>query len=279
MWQSVMVLTLGLLIIVGFILVMGARWLSNRQQQQIDSETLRQSTDQLKAELERSADAVISRMGSHIKHLERLLEEADERNHKLEAQLDEARKAGFDLEQQLRQLAADTQTARRVADELSARWQSVSSVMTPPPVMSAAPVSRVAMPAQPQPAAAREPERVDAQDFAQVLQQSMERDGVAQASRVETPPVSAQQAAGLAEAMSNRSAQAVDEVLAEEDAEQNVDTPAVADEGLNISPNAAKARALLLSGYSVEETARETGMGKGAIELLREMNRRELENK
>ena len=274
-----MVLTLGLLIIVGFILVMGARWLSNRQQQQIDSETLRQSTDQLKAELERSADAVISRMGSHIKHLERLLEEADERNHKLEAQLDEARKAGLDLEQQLRQLAADTQTARRVADELSARWQSVSSVMTPPPVMSAAPVSRVAMPAQPQPAAAREPERVDAQDFAQVLQQSMERDGVAQASRVETPPVSVQQAAGLAEAMSNRSAQAVDEVLAEEDAEQNVDTPAVADEGLNISPNAAKARALLLSGYSVEETARETGMGKGAIELLREMNRRELENK
>lgn len=274
-----MVLTLGLLIIVGFILVMGARWLSNRQQQQIDSEVLRQSTDQLKAELERSADAVISRMGSHIKHLERLLEEADERNHKLEAQLDEARKAGFDLEQQLRQLAADTQTARRVADELSARWQSVSSVMTPPPVMSAAPVSRVAMPAQPQPAAAREPERVDAQDFAQVLQQSMERDGVAQASRVETPPVSVQQAAGLAEAMSNRSAQAVDEALAEEDAEQNVDTPAVADEGLNISPNAAKARALLLSGYSVEETARETGMGKGAIELLREMNRRELENK
>ena len=279
MWQSVMVLTLGLLIIVGFILVMGARWLSNRQQQQIDSEALRQSTDQLKAELERSADAVISRMGSHIKHLERLLEEADERNHKLEAQLDEARKAGLDLEQQLRQLAADTQTARRVADELSARWQSVPSVMTPPPVMSAAPVSRVAMPAQPQPAAAREPERVDAQDFAQVLQQSIERDGVAQASRGETPPVSAQQAAGLAEAMSNRSAQAVDEVLAEEDAEQNVDTPAVADEGLNISPNAAKARALLLSGYSVEETARETGMGKGAIELLREMNRRELENK
>ena len=52
---------------------------------------------------------------------------------------------------------------------------------------------------------------------------------------------------------------------------------APADYCVDISPNAEKARALLLSGYSVEETARETGIGKGAIELLREMNRRELE--
>jgi hypothetical protein len=44
-----------------------------------------------------------------------------------------------------------------------------------------------------------------------------------------------------------------------------------------ISPNAAKAKALLRSGYSVEETARETGMGRGAIELLQEMNKRDLE--
>ena len=44
-----------------------------------------------------------------------------------------------------------------------------------------------------------------------------------------------------------------------------------------ISPNAAKAKALLRSGYSVEETARETGMGRGAIELLKEMNKRDLQ--
>ena len=45
----------------------------------------------------------------------------------------------------------------------------------------------------------------------------------------------------------------------------------------NVPPNATKARALLLSGYSVEDTARETGIGRGAIELLQEMNRREME--
>lgn len=278
MLQSVMVLTLGLLIIVGFILVMGARWLSHRQQQQIDSEALRQSTDQLKAELERSADAVISRMGSHIKHLERLLQEADERNRKLEAQLDEARRAGLDLEQQLRQLSSDTLTARRVADELAARWQAVPPVM-PSAVMPAAPAPAASAPMAASPVVAREPERVDVQDFAQVLQQSMERDELAQAAPVETPPVSVQQAAGLAEAMSSRSAKAMDERLPVEEGGQSAEVIAPADEGLDISPNAAKARALLLSGYSVEETARETGIGKGAIELLREMNRRELENK
>ena len=39
----------------------------------------------------------------------------------------------------------------------------------------------------------------------------------------------------------------------------------------------AKAGALLRSGYSVEAVAKETGLGKGAIQLLKEMNRRELE--
>ena len=53
---------------------------------------------------------------------------------------------------------------------------------------------------------------------------------------------------------------------------------AVNEEEPDAVQNTAKARALLLSGYSVEEAARETGMGRGAIELLQEMNRRELEN-
>ncbi|WP_075429722.1 hypothetical protein [Selenomonas sp. GACV-9] len=260
-----MVTTLGLLIIVGFLLVMGARWLSQRQQQQIDGEALRQSTDQLKEELERSADAVINRMGSHIKHLERLLQEADDRSRRLEAQLEEAKKAGLDLEQQLRQLSADTLAAHRASEELASRWQAQASLM--PPVL--APMVGAAAPS---PVAAREPERVDAQDFAQVLQQSMERDELTQAQNVETPPVSVQQAAGLAEAMNSRAAQSA---VAEPVAESEEAAPA--DDGVDISPNAAKARALLLSGYSVEETARETGIGKGAIELLREMNRRELE--
>ena len=40
--------------------------------------------------------------------------------------------------------------------------------------------------------------------------------------------------------------------------------------------SAARVRALLLSGWSVEDVARETCMGKGAIELMQEMIRRQL---
>ena len=40
--------------------------------------------------------------------------------------------------------------------------------------------------------------------------------------------------------------------------------------------SAARVRALLLSGWTVEDVTRETGMGKGAIELMQEMIRRQI---
>lgn len=257
---------LGFLILAGFALVMAARWLSKRQQQgKREEEEIRLSTEQLKAEMERSADAVISRLGSHIKHLEQLVQEADERNRTLETQLAQARQAEADLARQSRQLAADIQDARRVSQDLAARWQAQPSQISPLPAapMPAGDFSRQA----PQPPV----ERVDAQAFAAVLQKSMERDGQMPEEIPAPPPASIQQAAGLAEAMSSRPA-------AEETGEEAAqpDTRA-AEPAQEISPNAAKARALLLSGYSVEETARETGIGKGAIELLREMSRHELD--
>lgn len=42
-------------------------------------------------------------------------------------------------------------------------------------------------------------------------------------------------------------------------------------------PDSMKARNLLLSGWSVEDVARETGMGRGAVELVKEMTRRQME--
>lgn len=36
---------------------------------------------------------------------------------------------------------------------------------------------------------------------------------------------------------------------------------------------ATRARALLLAGYSIEDTMRETGLGQGAVQLIQEMNR------
>ncbi|MBQ1867368.1 hypothetical protein [Selenomonas sp.] len=261
-----MVNTLGSLIIIGFVLVMGARWLSKRQQgTSWDEEELVDSANQLKAEIERSADAVIKRMGSHINHLEQLLQQAEARNRELEAQLLEARQLSMSLEQQGRQLDERIMTAKQTSQELAIRWQN-------PPVMpmmapnAMAPAMSVQQPVMQQPAATVE--RVDAQDFAAVLQKSIEREE----QEIHAPHITGEhQAAGLAEAMNNRAAE-----VSEEPADKPAG-PVEEEPSEGMSQSAAKARALLLSGYSVEETARETGIGKGAIELLREMNRHELE--
>ena len=261
-----MTLTLGFLIIAGFALVMGARWLSKRQKQgqaESDEEEIRLSTEQLKAEMERSADAVISRLGSHIKHLEKLVQEADDRNRRLESQLSQAQQTESDLMQQARQLEAEIQEARRISQELAAHCQAAA--------LQAAGTSVALAPASVMTSLQPPVERVDAQDFAAVLKQSMERDGQMQGEVPPAPPASIQQAAGLAEAMESHPA--ADDTAGK----KQTDIPPNELPPVEISPNAAKARALLLSGYSIEETARETGIGKGAIELLREMNRRELE--
>lgn len=222
-------------------------------------EELRTSTEQLKAELTRSADAVINRMGNHIQHLEGLVRQADERNARLEAGLNEYKRLAGELEERSAALNRELSEARKVIAELAA-YQSVPIVPPQPvsPVMS----RQAAIPLQ---------QRGDAQNFAEVLQNSMERQEA-------EPAINAQQAAGLAEAM-NRRPEEIEEKISPEPAEEEETAPTRAPQEKPVSPNAAKAKALLRSGYSVEDTARETGMGRGAIELLREMNRRELDDR
>ena len=247
----------GFLIIAGALLVMVVRVISKRQQG-VDTEELRASTEQLKAELTRSADAVIARMGNHIQHLEELLRQADERNVRLEAGINEYKRLAGEMEDRSAALNRELTEARKMIAELAA-YQSVPLVPPQPPVIPMA--------------AAAPMQRVDAQDFAEVLQNSMNR---------EEPAINAQQATGLAVAMTRRPedlAEVQDSAQQEnlEAEEEQSEPPKTSEPEKAISPNAAKAKALLRSGYSIEETARETGMGRGAIELLKEMNKHDLQ--
>ncbi|WP_173442890.1 hypothetical protein [Selenomonas ruminantium] len=246
----------GFLIIAGALLVMVVRVISKRQQG-VDTEELRTSTEQLKAELTRSADAVIARMSNHIQHLEELLRQADERNVRLEAGINEYKRLAGEMEDRSAALNRELTEARKMIAELAA-YQSVPLVPPQPviPMAAAAPM-----------------QRVDAQDFAEVLQNSMNR---------EEPAINAQQATGLAVAMTRRPedlAEVQDSAQQEnlEAEEEQSEPPKTSEPEKAISPNAAKAKALLRSGYSIEETARETGMGRGAIELLKEMNKHDLQ--
>lgn len=262
---------LGFLIIAGALLVLVVRVISKRQQS-VDTEELRVSTEQLKAELTRSADAVIARMGNHIQHLESLLRQADERNVRLEAGINEYKRIAQELEDRSASLNRELSEARKVIAELSA-YQSMT--MVPPQ-----PVSHVLK----NPANIHTLQRAEMQDFAAMLQNSLERqEEMPENAMAAEPAINAQQAAGLAEAM-NRRPEEMPEPLAPEpeeegeaEAEKQPEPAKTSEPEKPISPNAAKAKALLRSGYSVEDTARETGMGRGAIELLKEMNKRDLE--
>ena len=256
----------GFLIIAGALLVLVVRVISKRQQS-VDTEELRASTEQLKAELTRSADAVIARMGKHIQHLENLLRQADERNVRLEAGINEYKRLAGEMEDRSAALNRELAEARKVIAELAA-YQSVNMSPQQPMMLMNAGENR-----QQLPLAAMQ--RVDAQNFADVLQNSLKR---------EEPAINAQQATGLAEAMTRRPEDIPEKIVpetkdSEETAQENqeeIHEPLEKREPEKmISPAAAKAKALLRSGYSVEDTARETGMGRGAIELLKEMNKRD----
>ncbi len=114
-------------------------------------------------------------------------------------------------------------------------------------------------------AIAEEGEPAEAQDTASLLETDAAKGSSEEAE--EAASIEEDQEAEGVEPESTGDDGAADE--AEEAEEQPPAEATVAD----------RARALLLSGESIEEVSRETGMGMGALELLREMSRRELEKK
>lgn len=233
---------LGFFIILGAILVLVVKQISKRQQATLnDVNDMRESTEQLKLELQRSADAVINRIGGHIAHLEKLLQEADERN--------------LELMRQLRVADETENRLRRYANEIEQQMLSWRQNLVTAPNMTN---TNAALRDYAESGSA--PERLDAVDFASVLQQSIARD--------EQP----NQVDSLTAAMNEKVMAAASETAPEEAAMTDKQSETAAEPDLT-----AKAGALLRSGYSVEAVAKETGLGKGAIQLLKEMNRRELE--
>ena len=111
---------LGLMIAVGAILVFGVRYLNNRQAQAQElQEDMQQSTRRLKAELERSGDAVVKRLGSHVAHLENLIREADARNAELARSLSESHRMEEDFRRQLKDMERNLEDVRAENRRLS----------------------------------------------------------------------------------------------------------------------------------------------------------------
>jgi len=209
---------LGFFIIIGALIVVLLRY---QRQRGADAEEMETAAEKLRYELERSADAIISRMGGHIDHLEKLIAEADERSALLDRQLAELREAAelndserTDADEFSALLSASIAAGQDTLDETAGSAYSQST-----------PVSPVRMP---DPAAAQPP--LYAPAMAELP---------AEPTVVEERPASSARAE---EALRHR----------------------------KVSP-AMQARKLLAQGYSTTEIARNVHLGRGAIELIRQM--------
>lgn len=302
---------LAALIFVGAVLVFVGRFYAHRkakpEQERKERENLVVSTERLKEELSRSADVIVARMEEHVEQLDGMLQEADaknsvfeallresEENRKaLEASLQTARETVQKLREQQEASAAQIRSMERVVQALPA--QGVPFVPPPPPI----PMGAAATYEGGAPAAESAPtvtEREDAAEFAAVLQNSIERDAVGEetsktplastigqareAEKIVSPPsvpaLEAKEAKG-AEALTAPRGIKPAPVGAEAQVPPRMEAPAPKTaEGPHEATTADRARALLLSGIPVEEVSRQTGMGKGAVELVKEMSRRQL---
>jgi len=305
---------MALLILIGAGLVFFAKYLARqRTAPKRAHEDMARSTEKLKRELERSGGEIVKRMGGHVERLEALIAESDRRSDSLDAQLTELHTLSQTIDKEIDELRAAEQDARReqqLASQLlgelraaaagaAAMRQAVPMVQTP---STPSPIERVDAQdftsvlehsiardeaRQPSSAPAYVPTAASvhtASDVAQTMQGRSQAQGLAERqSKAASPAVDhvapvahptpmAMEEASLATAKTIEAAEEISEPTQERVEEETPKAP-LEDGGAR---SAARVRALLLSGWSVEDIAKETGMGKGAIELMQEMIRRQL---
>lgn len=239
---------LGFFIIVGALIVVLLRY---QHQRGADAEELETSAEKLRYQLERSADDIIARMGTHIDRLEKLVAEADERSALLDRQLAELREAAelneserTDADEFSELLAASMADGRDALNEASLQMPLPEQPMPMPAYEPVEPVAAVPGYAPVEPVYAPVQPRMPAPSLAPEPEPEFEPEPELVPDLEPTVPATARPAhvARAEEALRHR----------------------------KVSP-AVQARKLLAQGYSNTEIARNVHLGRGAIELIRQM--------
>ena len=291
---------MALLILVGAGLVFLAKYIARRkaapQRAQEAHEDMARSTEQLKRELERSGQEIVKRMGGHVERLEALIAESDRRADSLDAQLTELHTLSQTIDKEIDELraAAAGATAMRQAMPVPQRTAPIERVDVQDftSVLERSIARDEARQGGAAPAYVPTAEAVHAAaDALQTMQgrsqaQSLSEQAHPHEAVLQDEAVSEQRDEAekiTKEEVPVSSTQGSDEKLAAEEEAESKDSSQVPsepqdaeDEASEGASSAARVRALLLSGWSVEDVARETGMGKGAIELMQEMIRRQI---
>lgn len=260
---------MGFLIVLGAVIVILVRWQSRKENKpaEVVHQDMRYATQQLKQELERTGNEITSRMEQHVMHLEQLIHEADRRKSILDGRIVELRelvKLGDEQMDALHTLRSEIVEARQLRQQLADAGRQ-ASVMMHGQIAMAGPAEE--------------------RNFSEVLNQSMMQGRPTTQGylpyTVQKEPVSyeVQEIATPVIPSSTAQYEVKEEPMEQESPkEANAGVIEVPDEPFQEEQavtDSARVRALLLNGWSVEDVARETGIGKGAVELMKEMMRRQ----
>ena len=263
---------LGFIIIAGAVIVLVARHQLSRAED--DPEVLEAATGRLRYELEQSADEIISRMTEHVDRLERLLREAD---YKAEV-----------LQERIRQLEALQGAQGMHGMEAGAAYQPLSGAerqgvdyLT---VRAAADASAANVNASAGAVSVRESggygmpsmSESDRRAWELIREASMELE--AQYEAQSNTMQSAQQSDALQQAVDIQAGNLDSYVSGSSYAAETADEPGYAydeEKGLDTEAAARQARQLLAQGFEVDDIAKATGLGIGAVHLIRQMEARQ----
>ena len=264
---------LGFIIIAGAVIVLVARHQLSKAED--DPEVLEAATGRLRYELEQSADEIISRMTEHVDRLERLLREADykaevlqERIRQLEALQGAQEMHGmgsgdaYQPVSRAERQGMDYLAARAAADASAAANANASA--------GAASVREPGGYSMPSMSAA------DMRAWELIREASMELE--AQYEAQSNTMQSAQQSDALQQAVDIQTGNLDSYVSGSSYAAEVADEPEYAydeEKGLDTEAAARQARQLLAQGFEVDDIAKATGLGIGAVHLIRQMEARQ----
>ena len=263
---------LGFIIIAGAVIVLVARHQLSRAED--DPEVLEAATGRLRYELEQSADEIISRMTEHVDRLERLLREADykaevlqERIRQLEALQGAQGMHGMEAGAAYQPLSG---AERQGVDYLTARAAADASAANVNASAGAASVREsggYGMPSM---------SESDRRAWELIREASMELE--AQYEAQSNAMQSAQQSDALQQAVDIQTGNLDSYVSGSSYAAEVADEPGYAydeEKGLDTEAAARQARQLLAQGFEVDDIAKATGLGIGAVQLIRQMEARQ----
>ena len=263
---------LGFIIIAGAVIVLVARHQLSRAED--DPEVLEAATGRLRYELEQSADEIISRMTEHVDRLERLLREADykaevlqERIRQLEALQGAQGMHGMEAGAAYQPLSG---AERQGVDYLTARAAADASAANVNASAGAASVREsggYGMPSM---------SESDRRAWELIREASMELE--AQYKAQSNAMQSAQQSDALQQAVDIQTGNLDSYVSGSSYAAETADEPGYAydeEKGLDTEAAARQARQMLAQGFEVDDIAKATGLGIGAVHLIRQMEARQ----